>query len=178
GPKIEFNVKDAIGRNWQLGTCQIDFNLPERFDLNYIGEDGEKHRPVMIHRAIIGSFERFLAVLLEHTAGELPLFLQSEVARVIPVAAEFLEASEKFAAELREKGVRVGIDKSNDSLSKKVRNGELMKIPYLLIVGEKEVQGKTVAPRIRKDFAWKNIDKNTRISIEEIAKIILERMEN
>ena len=164
GPKIEFNVKDAIGRNWQLGTCQIDFNLPERFDLNYIGEDGEKHRPVMIHRAIIGSFERFLAVLLEHTAGELPLFLQPEVARVIPVAAEFLKASEKFTAELQEKGIRVGIDKSNDSLSKKVRNGELMKIPYLLVVGEKEATSKKITVRERGE------EEQRTVSIEEFVK--------
>ncbi|MFH1546639.1 MAG: threonine--tRNA ligase [Patescibacteria group bacterium] len=164
GPKIEFNVKDAIGRNWQLGTCQIDFNLPERFDLNYIAEDGEKHRPVMIHRAIIGSFERFLAVLLEHTAGELPNFLQPEVARVIPVAAEFLETSEKFTAELREKGVRVGIDKSNDSLSKKVRNGELMKIPYLLVVGEKEAKSGKVTVRKR------GRDEQQTISVEEFVQ--------
>jgi threonyl-tRNA synthetase len=142
-------VKDALGRNWQLGTCQIDFNLPERFDLNYIGEDGEKHRPVMIHRAIIGSFERFLAVLLEHTAGELPNFLQSEVARVIPVASEFAKAGEKIAKELKSKGVRTGIDLSNDSLSKKVRNGELMKIPYLLVVGEKEAKSGKLTVRER-----------------------------
>ncbi len=149
GPKIEFNVKDALGRNWQLGTCQIDFNLPERFDLNYVAADGEKHRPVMIHRAIIGSFERFFAVLLEHTAGNLPLELQPEVARVIPVAAEFLGAAEKFTAELQAKNVRVGIDRSNDSLSKKVRNGELLKIPFLLIVGEKEAQENKITVRER-----------------------------
>lgn len=149
GPKIEFNVKDAIGRNWQLGTCQIDFNLPERFDLNYIADDGEKHRPVMIHRAIIGSFERFLAVLLEHTAGDLPLELQSEVARMIPVATEFLDATEKFANELKSKNVRVGIDRSNDSLSKKVRNGELQKIPFLLVVGEKEAKSGKLTIRER-----------------------------
>ena len=149
GPKIEFNVKDAIGRNWQLGTCQIDFNLPERFDLNYIAEDSEKHRPVMIHRAIVGSLERFLGVLIEHTAGELPLDLQPEQARIIPVAAEFLKAAEKFAAEVKAEGIRVGIDRSSDSLSKKIRNGELMKIPYLLVVGEKEAKGGKLTVRER-----------------------------
>ena len=164
GPKIEFNVKDAIGRNWQLGTCQIDFNLPERFDLNFVGADGEKKRPVMIHRAIIGSFERFLAVLLEHTAGDLPLEMQSEVARIVPVAAEFLDAAEKFAEELRAKKIRVGVDDSNDSLSKKVRNGELMKIPFLLVVGESEAKsGKlTVRTRGKKE--------QETASIEEFAK--------
>ncbi|MFH0776939.1 MAG: threonine--tRNA ligase [Patescibacteria group bacterium] len=149
GPKIEFNVKDAIGRNWQLGTCQIDFNLPERFDLNYVAADGAKKRPVMIHRAIIGSFERFLAVLIEHTAGDLPLEMQSEVARIIPVAGEFLDAAEKFADELKAKNLRVTVDRSNDSLSKKVRNGELMKIPFLLVVGEKEAQSGKLTVRIR-----------------------------
>ncbi|MFH1375752.1 MAG: threonine--tRNA ligase [Patescibacteria group bacterium] len=149
GPKIEFNVKDAIGRNWQLGTCQIDFNLPERFELNYTGPDGEKHRPVMIHRAIIGAVERFLGVYLEHTAGELPDWLAPEQARLIPVAAEFVKDCEKFAEELQKKGGRVGIDKSNESLSKKIRNGELMKIPYLLVVGEKEAKAKKVTIRER-----------------------------
>ncbi len=165
GPKIEFNVRDALGRNWQLGTCQIDFNLPERFDLNFVGADGEKHRPVMIHRAIIGSFERFLAVLLEHTAGDLPLELQSEVARIVPVAGEFLDAAEKFAEELRAKNVRVGVDRSSDSLSKKVRNGELMKIPFLLVVGEKEAEsGKlTVRERGKKE--------QRTLSVEEFVKI-------
>ncbi len=164
GPKIEFNVKDAIGRNWQLGTCQIDFNLPERFELNYIGEDGEKHQPVMIHRAIIGSFERFLAILLEHTAGELPNFLQSEVARVIPVASEFAKASGKIADELKSKGVRTSIDLSNDSLSKKVRNGELMKIPYLLVVGEKETKSGKITVRERR------VEEQKTISIEEFVQ--------
>ncbi|MCF7846031.1 MAG: threonine--tRNA ligase [Candidatus Peribacteraceae bacterium] len=149
GPKIEFNVKDAIGRNWQLGTCQIDFNLPERFDLNYIAPDGAKHRPVMIHRAIIGSFERFLAVLIEHTSGDLPLDLQPEVARIVPVAGEFLEAAEKFARELKAKKVRIGVDRSADSLSKKIRNGELMKIPFLIIVGEKEAKSGKLTVRER-----------------------------
>ena len=149
GPKIEFNVKDAIGRNWQLGTCQIDFNLPERFELNYTGEDGEKHRPVMIHRAIIGALERFLGVYLEHTAGELPDWLAPEQARLIPVAADFVKDCEQFAEELRKKGGRVEIDASDNSLSKKIRNGELMKIPYLLVVGEKEAKAKKVTVRER-----------------------------
>ncbi len=149
GPKIEFNVKDALGRNWQLGTCQVDFSMPERFDLNYIGEDGEKRRPVMLHRAIVGSIERFIGVLIEHTACDLPHELLPEVARVIPVATEFLGAAEKFVDELKAKNVRVGLDSSNDSLSKKIRNGELMKIPFLLVVGEKEVKEKKVTVRER-----------------------------
>jgi len=168
GPKIEFNVKDAIGRNWQLGTCQIDFNLPERFDLNYIGEDGEKHKPVMIHRAIIGSFERFLAVLLEHTTGELPTWLLPEQARLIPVAEEFVKDCEKFAEKLKAQNVRVEIDQSSDSLSKKVRNGEMMKIPYLLIVGEKEAKSGKISVRKR----GKNEQENTQetVSIKEFVE--------
>jgi len=149
GPKIEFNVKDALKRNWQLGTCQVDFSMPERFELNYVGEDGEKHRPVMLHRAIVGSLERFIGVFVEHTGGEFPAWIAPEQARLIPVAAEFNEACEKFAEELREKGVRVEIDASNDSLGKKVRNGEMLKIPYLLVVGEKEAKAKTVTVRER-----------------------------
>jgi len=149
GPKIEFNVRDALNRNWQLGTCQIDFNLPERFNLEYIRADGEKHRPVMIHRAIIGSIERFLGVLLEHTAGELPVWLLPEQARLIPVAENFVEASQKIAEELQKSGVRVGLDSSNNSLGKKIRHGELMKIPYLLVIGEKEISTKTMTVRKR-----------------------------
>ncbi|MFH0834608.1 MAG: threonine--tRNA ligase [Patescibacteria group bacterium] len=167
GPKIEFNVKDAIGRNWQLGTCQIDFNLPERFDLNYVAADGAKRRPVMIHRAIIGSFERFLAVLIEHTAGDLPLEMQSEVARIIPVAGEFLDAAEKFATELRAKKIRVDVDRSNDSLSKKVRNGELQKIPFLLVVGDKEAQSGKLTVRVRGEKEQLNL------SVAEFVKKVL-----
>lgn len=149
GPKIEFNVRDALGRNWQLGTCQVDFSMPNRFELEYIGADGEKHRPVMLHRAIVGSLERFIGVLLEHTAGELPLFLAAEEARLIPVAADFLPACEAFAHTLKAAGVRVTIDASNESLGKKVRNGEMQKIPYLLVVGEKEAAAKTATIRQR-----------------------------
>jgi threonyl-tRNA synthetase len=149
GPKIEFNVKDALGRNWQLGTCQVDFSMPARFELSYIGEDGEKHQPVMLHRAIVGSLERFIGVLIEHTGGALPAWLCAEQARFIPVAQEFIPVCEEMAAELKKAGIRAIVDASTDSLGKKVRNGEQMKIPYLLVVGEKEAQAKSVTVRER-----------------------------
>jgi threonyl-tRNA synthetase len=163
GPKIEFNVKDALKRNWQLGTCQVDFSMPERFELNYVGEDGEKHRPVMLHRAIVGSLERFIGVFVEHTSGEFPAWIAPEQARLIPVAAEFNAACEKFAEELRSLGVRVEIDTSNDSLGKKVRNGEMLKIPYLLVVGEKEAKAKTVTVRER------GVEKQETLKLAEFA---------
>lgn len=164
GPKIEFNVKDALKRNWQLGTCQIDFNLPERFDLNYTGEDGEKHRPVMIHRAIVGSLERFLGVLIEHTSGELPIWMLPEQARLIPVAEEFVKDCEKFAEELKAKNIRVGMDSSKDSLSKKIRNGEMLKIPYLLVVGEKEAKSGKLTVRER------GKDEQKTVSVKDFVK--------
>ena len=149
GPKIEFNIRDAIGRNWQLGTCQVDFSMPERFGLQYIGADGEKHQPVMLHRAIVGSLERFLGILIEHTSGDLPIWMLPEQARLIPVAESFVADCEKMAEELAKSDIRIEVDKSNDSLGKKIRNGEMMKIPYLLVVGDKEAKAKKVTVRER-----------------------------
>ena len=147
GPKLDFMVKDAIGRRWQLGTIQVDYNLPERFDLEFTGKDNEKHRPVMIHRAPFGSMERFVAVLLEHTAGKLPLWLTPEQAVILPISEKFNAYAEKVVQELDEYGVRAIIDDRNEKIGKKIRDNELKKIPYLLIVGEQEEKNGEVSVR-------------------------------
>ena len=147
GPKLDFMVKDAIGRKWQLGTIQVDYNLPERFQLEYTGEDGQMHRPVMLHRAPFGSIERFVAVLCENTAGKFPLWLCPDQVAVLPVSEKYLDYAYKVEDELKEKGIRVKVDDRDEKLGKKIRETELMRIPYLLIVGEKEEAEGTVSIR-------------------------------
>lgn len=147
GPKLDFMVKDAIGRRWQLGTIQVDYNLPERFQLEYTGSDNQKHRPVMIHRAPFGSMERFVAVLLEHTAGKLPLWLIPEQCVVLPISEKFNDYAYQVVKELDKHDVRAIVDDRNEKIGKKIRDNELKKIPYLLIVGEKEAQNDEVSVR-------------------------------
>ena len=138
GPKLDFMVKDALGRRWQLGTIQVGYNLPERFDLTYIGSDNEKHRPVMIHRAPFGSMERFVAVLLEHCAGDFPLWLAPDQAIILPISEKYQEYAEKVYGELKNSEIRVLLDDRSEKIGRKIRDAELKKIPYMLIVGEKE----------------------------------------
>ncbi len=140
-------VKDAIGRRWQLGTIQVDYNLPERFQLEFTGADNQKHRPVMIHRAPFGSLERFVAVLLEHTAGKLPLWLVPDQCAVLPISEKFNDYARRVAAELNEADVRAIVDDRNEKIGKKIRDNELKRIPYMLIVGEKEAQNDEVSVR-------------------------------
>ena len=147
GPKLDFMVKDAIGRRWQLGTIQVDYNLPERFDLDYTGDDNQKHRPVMIHRAPFGSMERFVAVLIEHTAGKFPLWLTPDQVVVLPISEKFNDYARQVAKELNEKDVRVTVDDRNEKIGRKIRDNELKRIPYLLIVGEKEEEAGVVSVR-------------------------------
>lgn len=147
GPKLDFMVKDALGRRWQLGTIQVDYNLPERFELEYTGADNQKHRPVMIHRAPFGSMERFVAVLIEHTAGKFPLWLVPDQAVLIPVSEKYNTYAEEVAKELKKKDVRVIVDDRNEQVGRKIRDNELKKIPYLLVVGEKEVENNEVSVR-------------------------------
>ncbi len=147
GPKLDFMVKDAIGRKWQLGTIQVDYNLPERFELEYIGADNQKHRPVMIHRAPFGSMERFVAVLLEHTAGKFPLWLTPEQAVILPVSEKYNDYANKVLKTLNAGGVRTIIDDRNEKIGKKIRDNEMKRIPYLVIVGEKEEAEGTVSVR-------------------------------
>ncbi|HEY9723649.1 MAG TPA: threonine--tRNA ligase [Oscillatoriaceae cyanobacterium] len=149
GPKIEFHVKDAIGRSWQLGTIQYDPNLPERFDLSYIGEDGQPHRPVMLHRAILGSLERFFAVYLEHCAGAFPLWLAPTQAVVVPISDEAHAYAVEVREQLRDAGLRVTLDDRNESLNYRIREAQLQKVPYMLVIGKQEVEARSVAVRTR-----------------------------
>lgn len=147
GPKIDVDVEDSLGRKWTVATIQLDFQIPERFNLSYINEKGEKQRPVMIHRSSIGSFERFIGILLEHTAGELPLWLSPEQIWIIPVSSKHKRYAKKIADQLA--FFRVKTKDGNETVGKKIREGELQKIPYLLVVGDKETKTKSVAVRQR-----------------------------
>jgi threonyl-tRNA synthetase len=147
GPKLDFMVKDAIGRKWQLGTIQVDYNLPERFELTYNGSDNQKHRPVMIHRTIFGSMERFIAVLIENTAGKFPLWLAPEKAVILPISEKFNDYAGKVLEILNNSDICTLIDDRSEKIGKKIRDNELKRIPYLLIIGEKEVENETIAVR-------------------------------
>lgn len=149
GPKLDFMVQDALGREWQLGTIQVDYNLPERFELEYIGADNQKHRPVMIHRAPFGSMERFVAVLLEHCAGDFPLWLSTEQFIVLPISDKYNDYAEKVSEFLNNSDIRGLIDDRNEKIGKKIRDAELKKVPFMLIVGEKEAESDSISVRQR-----------------------------
>ncbi len=170
GPKLDFMVKDALGRSWQLGTIQVDYNLPERFELEYTGSDNEKHRPVMIHRAPFGSMERFVAVLIEHTAGKFPLWLTSEQAVILPISERFNDYAKDVMKKLGLSDVRVSVDDRNEKIGKKIRDNELKRIPYMLIVGEKEVENNMLSVRKQGEG-----DVGT-MTIEEFSKFINDRV--
>ncbi len=147
GPKLDFMIKDALGRRWQLGTIQVDYNLPERFKLEYTGSDNEKHRPVMIHRAPFGSMERFIAVLIEHTAGHFPLWLTPDQVVILPISEKFNDYAKQVSEYLNNHDVRATVDERNEKIGRKIRDNEMKRIPYLLVVGEKEMNEGTVAVR-------------------------------
>ena len=151
GPKIDFHVTDALGRSWQCGTCQLDFQMPERFDLTYTGADDAPHRPVMIHRALLGSMERFAGILIEHYAGRFPVWLAPVQAIVLPVADRHAEYAAQAVAELREAGVRVAVDGRSESVGRKIRDAELGRYPYMLVVGDKEQEAGAVAVRAHEE---------------------------
>ena len=147
GPKLDFMVKDALGRRWQLGTIQVDYNLPDRFELEYTGADNQKHRPVMIHRAPFGSMERFVAVLIEHTAGKFPLWLTPTQVVILPVSEKFNDYAYSVARTLKMQDIRAEVDDRNEKVGRKIRDNELRRTPYLLIVGEKEAENEEVSVR-------------------------------
>ena len=147
GPKLDFMVKDALGRRWQLGTIQVDYNLPERFQLEYTGSDNQKHRPVMIHRAPFGSMERFTAVLIEHTAGHFPLWLTPDQVAILPISEKYNDYAEQVRLALEAQDVRAIVDDRNEKIGRKIRDNEMKHIPYLLVVGEKEAAEGLVAVR-------------------------------
>ena len=166
GPKLDFMVKDALGRRWQLGTIQVDYNLPERFELEYTGEDNQKHRPVMIHRAPFGSMERFVAVLIEHTAGKFPLWLTPDQAVVLPISEKSNDYAWKVKEMLEAQDVRVIVDDRNEKLGRKIRDNELKRIPYMLIVGEKEAEQGLVSVR------QQGAEEKGQMTIQEFADFI------
>lgn len=170
GPKLDFMVKDAIGRRWQLGTIQVDYNLPERFELEYTGDDNAKHRPVMIHRAPFGSMERFVAVLIEHTAGKFPLWLTPDQVVVLPISEKFNDYAFQIAKELNSQDVRVQVDDRNEKIGRKIRDNELKRIPFMLIVGEKEAENGEVSVRRQGEG-----DKGT-MKVAEFAKLVTDEV--
>jgi threonyl-tRNA synthetase len=171
GPKIDFDVEDAIGRKWQLGTIQLDYSNPERFDLTYVGEDNTEHRPVIIHRAVSGSFERFMAILIEHFAGAFPLWISPEQVRVLPISDTQLEAARAVYQRLRDAGLRAHLDDRNDTLNYRIRDGELGKVPYMAIIGQREAEAGTVAVRVRGEGNKQEI-----VSVDEFLVRLLEEV--
>jgi len=170
GPKLDFMFRDAAGKEIQIPTVQVDFATPKRFELSYIDEKGGKTNPVMVHRAILGSYERFLVLLIEHFAGAFPLWLSPVQARIIPVSEKFNDYGEKLLAEMKEGDIRVEIDRSDESLGKRIREAEKQKLPYMLIVGEKEEKDGTVSIRVRgmKDQENLKVDKLVERLLSEI----------
>ncbi|MEX0743813.1 MAG: threonine--tRNA ligase [Actinomycetota bacterium] len=170
GPKVDFDFKDAIGRLWQLTTVQCDFGLPERFDMEYVGEDNQRHRPVMIHRAILGTLERFSAVLIEHYGGAFPLWLAPEHVRLVPVADRHVEHARTVAARLREAGLRPYVDVSGETVGKKVRAAQLMKAPYVLVIGDKEIESGAVTVRDREGTETRGV------GLEDFVAVLVEEV--
>lgn len=150
GPKIDFHIRDCLGRTWQCGTIQLDFQMPQRFDLNYVGADGEKHRPVMLHRALFGSIERFIGILIEHYAGKFPAWLAPTQVKILPITEKFNDYAKQVFNELQEAGLRVELDDRNEKIGYKIREAQLEQVPYMLVVGEKEMNENAVAVRSRK----------------------------
>jgi len=171
GPKIDFDVTDAIGRKWQCATIQLDFQMPERFDLKYVGADNAEHRPVVIHRAIFGSFERFIAMLIEHYAGAFPLWLAPLQAVVLPIADRHAEYARKVLQQLAGAGLRAEVDERQEKIGYKIREAQLQKVPYMLVVGDKEATGGTVAVRSRAggDLGSRPLDAFLASAAEEVA---------
>ena len=151
GPKLDFHLADSLGRTWQCGTVQLDSQLPERFELEYVGADGEKHRPVMLHRVVLGSIERFIGVITEHFAGKFPLWLSPVQAVILPISERHHAYAQKLQAELEAAGLRVECDLRNEKIGYKIREAQLQQTPYMLVVGDKEAESGTISPRHRKD---------------------------
>ena len=169
GPKIDFHLEDSIGRTWQCGTIQLDFQMPERFDLTYVGQDGEKHSPVMIHRVVFGSIERFIAILTEHYAGAFPLWLSPVQVELVPIAENQSAYAHEVCDKLVAAGIRAEVDDRNEKMGYRIREAQLQKIPYMLVLGEKERENGTVSVRNRKkgDIGSMSVD-------ELVAKLLKE----
>jgi threonyl-tRNA synthetase len=174
GPKIDFHLEDCIGRTWQCGTIQLDFQMPERFDLTYVGSDNEKHRPVMVHRTVLGSIERFIGILIEHYAGAFPLWLSPEQVRILPIAPAYQEYATQVAETFKEAGLRVHTDLRDEKIGYKIREAQMEKIPYMLIVGQKEAESQTVSLRSRKEGDQGAVD--VQVLLEQLLKEIKEKV--
>ena len=175
GPKIDFHIKDCIGREWQCGTIQLDFQMPERFDLNYIGEDGEKHRPVMLHRVVFGSIERFIGIITEHFAGAFPIWLAPVQVKVLPIADAHHEYANALVEKLKAAGLRVELDDRNEKIGYKIREAQVQKIPYMLVIGDKEIAAESVGVRSRKegDMGAMQVNEFIEKAMKEIANFEL-----
>ena len=149
GPKIDFHLRDSIGRTWQCGTIQLDFQLPQRFELEYIGADGEKHRPIMIHRVAFGSIERFIGILIEHFAGAFPTWLAPVQVKVLPISDKYMDYAEKVKAALDAENIRAEVDTRSEKIGYKIREAQTQKIPYMLVVGDRDMENQTVSVRLR-----------------------------
>ena len=174
GPKIDFVVKDVIGREWQLGTVQVDYNLPERFDLSYIGQDNKAHRPIMIHRAPFGSLERFTGVLIEHFGGNFPTWLAPEQVRILTLNDDVIPFADEVFKMLKKAGVRVSIDTTAEKLGAKIRKAETEKIPHMFVIGRKEAESKQVSVRSRIRKAFEGV-KSAEDAVAEIVEDIKQR---
>lgn len=172
GPKIDFHLEDSIGRTWQCGTIQLDFQLPQRFDLEYVGADGEKHRPIMIHRVVFGSIERFIGILIEHFAGAFPVWLAPVQVKLLPISEHFADYAQSVAEELKKQGIRVELDNRNEKIGYKIREAQLEKVPYMLVMGEKEQNESAVSVRSRRDG-----DKGA-MKLNDFIKTLAEEIEN
>ena len=175
GPKLDFMVKDALGRNWQLGTIQVDYNLPERFELTYKGSDNELHRPIMIHRAPFGSLERFVAILLEHTGGNFPLWLSPTQVNLLSVSEKHEKYAQKVLNFLENNEIRASLDNRNETIGKKIREAELNKVPFMLILGEKEADLENVSVRKHQegDLGTMSLESFVEIIAHEVSESIL-----
>ena len=175
GPKLDFHLADSLGRTWQCGTIQLDSQLPERFELEYTGEDGQKHRPVMIHRVVLGSIERFIGVITEHFAGAFPAWLAPVQVKVLPVTDRAEEYAEKVAAQLDTQGFRVEVDGRNEKIGKKIREATLEKIPYMLVVGDRDMENGTVSVRHRsgEDLGATTLDQFAALLGDEVKEMTI-----
>ena len=170
GPKLDFHLSDSLGRTWQCGTIQLDMQMPERFDLEYVGEDGQKHRPVMIHRVVLGSIERFIGVITEHFAGAFPTWLAPVQVKVLPLTDRTAQVCDNIASELDGLGLRVEVDHRNEKLGYKIREAQLQRIPYMLVVGDRDVENGVVSVRSRKggDLGAMTLDAFKEKILEEV----------
>ena len=166
GPKLDFHLKDSIGRTWQCGTIQLDFQLPQRFDIHYVGADGEKHRPIMLHRVVFGSIERFIGILIEHYAGKFPAWIAPVQVKVLPVSDKHNDYARKVAEQLEKQGIRVEVDMRGEKLGYKIREARMEKVPYMVIVGKNEEQNQSVS--VRQQDAQEDKQELGQMSLDEL----------